>query len=190
MAQNTTTPEDHGQDLGSHSAEAALRVRPQRLRRFATIAALCLAILAGGTVGTAITAAPAAAMDIGGIGALSPVPGSTGGETGCTRGRLAITPYASVNSGYTNGQYMSYRYYLSSSRGHAITSGWSNPQLVPTINYFSYPLATSYIPAALNTQWWTWVEVSRWNGRSWVSTGWMRTAYTGYAGVSTTNCFT
>ncbi len=86
----------------------------------------------------------------------------------CWSGQIQLTPMAAVQSGYTNGQYVTYRYALWSNRGHrGATSGWSSPELQPystvsmgsTYLYARTPLATANIPATRGTYWEVAVQV-------------------------------
>jgi hypothetical protein len=118
----------------------------------------------------------------------------------CTAGRITISPAASAMSGYTNGQYIAYRYVLRASNGYSGTSGWSGWTLAPYTRqdqsvlvytpYTALPKAT--ISAARNLSWSVEVQFARWNGSTSVTSGWV--APEGYSQGGTqrwyANCLT
>jgi len=52
-------------------------------------------------------------------------PGGVRLDVTCTSGRLGIIPSASAQAGYTNGQFIAYRYFIQANNGYQYLSGWS-----------------------------------------------------------------
>ncbi len=126
-------------------------------------------------------------------------PGVVQPQVSCLPGVMYIDPFVSVQNGYANGQFMSYRYHLTSTRGHNTTSGWSSSVLVPTATtswgqtttYGTSGLPQARIPATTGTLWQVWVEVARWNGYTYTYSGWVATAtYQNVPRSSSSSCRT
>jgi hypothetical protein len=121
------------------------------------------------------------AMIIGGDGSTSTgVPGSTYSPVYCRTGSISVAPEASVQYGFTGGQYISYRYYLSNNRGYQGYSGWSGAQYVGFNNYLRSRLPPSTFSAAINTVWSVQVQYAHWrfqNGQWVASYQWQPATY-------------
>jgi hypothetical protein len=89
----------------------------------------------------------------------------------CQPGSIRIDPFVSVQDGYYNGQYLSYRYHLNSNITWSVTSGWSGSVLVPfkttswgaTTEYGLSKLPAAEITARRGVVWYVYVQVGYWN---------------------------
>lgn len=135
---------------------------------------------------------PAAnAMIIGGCGSMCDIynppvftssPGSAVIAVQCGPGRIIIDPNVTVQAGYTNGQYITYRYHVTNSRGYVGTSAWSKPKWIPyatTSGGRTYLYAYSSLPGTnwgglAPASWTVQVQLGYWNGRSYTYSNWLR----------------
>ncbi len=146
----------------------------------------------------ATSALPATASLIGGQGGPTPWPGWVSATATCRVQGINIAPEVSVQTGYTNGQYVQWRFHLSNNRGYSGTSGWSGHTLVPFNNYLRSTLAGADFTAALNTTWQISVQVRYWyssgSGWTYADTKWVPATYwvpSGWGtGYTTTACYT
>lgn len=143
---------------------------PTWTRRFISLL-MSLVAAAGLALGLA---SPAAAA--------SGYPGIVEPHLTCMSGSIVISPFVSVQNGYVNGQYISYRYNLRGTTGQNVTSGWSGAAYVP-YNTTSWGATTSYgtsmlpqarLSVARGHGWEVMVQVAYWNGRSYVYSNWVK----------------
>lgn len=119
---------------GVDTIAAAPTTQGSRLvRRLALVLATALPVVVG-VVGTS----PASADYVGGCWSncvgeqtISNPAGGTQTNVACMAGRLVISPSASAQAGYVNGQYVTYRYELRASNGYVGLSGWAGSTVVP-----------------------------------------------------------
>jgi hypothetical protein len=133
-----------------------------RSRRRAGLIRVASALLLALALPLTLGASGAQAMIIGGCGNYcdidNPVftgrPGDAVIAVQCGPGRILIDPHVTVQSGYTRGQYVTYRYHATNSRGYVGTSGWSAATYVPYVGT-TITGRTLYYPfgALPGTQW-------------------------------------
>jgi hypothetical protein len=168
------------------SPESRSRRHGWRAGLVRAVSALLLALALPLTLGTS----GAQAMIIGGCGNMCDIynPVFTGRPADaviavqCGPGRITIDPHVTVQAGYTRGQYITYRYHVTNSRGHAGTSGWSAATFVPYVGTTNTGRTLYYPFGALpGTRWgglapatWNvWVQLGYWNGSSYSYSSWL-----------------
>ena len=93
----------------------------------------------------------------------------------CAAGRLTISPNASAQAGYVNGQYVTYRYELRASNGYVGFSGWAGSTLVPysavilgsNVQTPLITLPTAVVPAAQGLSWSVGVQYAWYSSAGW-----------------------
>ncbi len=126
-------------------------------------------------------ATPAQAYIAPGPVSMSGTPGAYQATGSCGSGRITVWLTASAQNGFTNGQYVTYRYALYGSNGYRGTSGWAQSTLVPaatatsnqSASYPQTPLPTTSLNAARGVHWDVLVQVGWYRpGYGWQYSGW------------------
>jgi len=112
-------------------------------------------------------------------------------------GLIQIRPYTVVQSGFLNGQYVSYRYQVKDrATGWWSQSAWQGVSLATgsglNYTYPLNPLPVSYYRPGIHADWEVLVQVSYWNGSQWLYSGWnLPTHGTSLGGSSSSvHCYT
>ena len=138
-----------------------IRENRNPLRSFSRLAkaAVAAACLSGGLV--AVVSSHPVSADVGGCWGYCPgsvtwsdPAGQGWSAVDCSSGRLGIAPRASVMANYTNGEYITYRYYVTASNGYKGTSAWAAWTPAPYSRQDqSITVTTPYTPLPVTT--WT-----------------------------------
>lgn len=94
------------------------------------------------------------------------------GEMFCSSTVLQISASTSVQENRFNGQYVTWRYYLTNNRGYAAYSSWGSGRTIAFNNYGVTGLGTATLRAQTNTTWDAQVQVAYWNGRNYTYSPW------------------